>query len=59
MDLSNNPYRGQVYNGGQTGLINLATLPVQKKSPVTLNSPMIERVHRSKPGCSSCGKKVA
>jgi len=24
----------------------------------SLNSPMIERVHKSKPGCSACGKKV-
>jgi hypothetical protein len=24
-----------------------------------LNSPMIGRVHNVKPGCSSCGKKVA
>ncbi len=25
---------------------------------VSLASPMIERVHKSKPGCSACGKKV-
>jgi len=24
-----------------------------------LNAPMINRVHHTKPGCSSCGKKVA
>ena len=24
-----------------------------------LNSPMIDRVHKAKPGCSACGKKVA
>jgi hypothetical protein len=24
-----------------------------------LNSPMIERVYKAKPGCSACGKKVA
>ena len=27
--------------------------------PASLNSPMIERVHKAKPGCSACGKKVA
>ena len=26
---------------------------------VGLNSPMIDRVHKTKPGCSACGKKVA
>lgn len=24
-----------------------------------LNTPMINRVHKAKPGCSACGKKVA
>ena len=24
-----------------------------------LNSPMVNRVHNAKPGCSACGKKVA
>lgn len=24
-----------------------------------LNAPMIDRVHKAKPGCSACGKKVA
>jgi len=27
-------------------------------SNLKLSSPMIERVHRAKPGCSACGKKV-
>lgn len=26
---------------------------------VSLNSPMIDRVYKAKPGCSACGKKVA
>ncbi len=33
----------------------------QKLGPTTstrLNAPMIERVYRSKPGCSACGKKA-
>ena len=29
-----------------------------KRAAGGLNLPMIERVHRSKPGCSACGKKV-
>lgn len=24
-----------------------------------LNTPMIDRVYKAKPGCSACGKKVA
>ncbi len=24
-----------------------------------LNSPMVDRVHKAKSGCSACGKKVA
>ena len=24
-----------------------------------LNSPMIDRVYKARPGCSACGKKVA
>ncbi len=27
-------------------------------SNTALNSAMIERIHKTKPGCSSCGKKV-
>lgn len=26
---------------------------------MALNAPMIDRVHKSKPGCSACGKKIA
>jgi len=33
------------------------TMP--KARPVALNAPMIDRVHKAKPGCSACGKKVA
>jgi hypothetical protein len=25
---------------------------------ISLNSPMIDRIHKAKPGCSACGKKV-
>lgn len=27
--------------------------------PIGLNTPMIDRVYKAKPGCSACGKKVA
>jgi hypothetical protein len=35
---------------------NLAKQPKSRNMP--LNAPMIDRVHKAKPGCSACGKKV-
>ena len=32
---------------------------LQPNRVVGLNAPMIDRVHKTKPGCSACGKKVA
>ena len=46
---------------------NSASIPIQRPVPNTmsysntnmsLNSGMIGRIHKTKPGCSSCGKKV-
>jgi hypothetical protein len=28
-------------------------------TPAALNAKMIDRVHKAKPGCSACGKRVA
>jgi hypothetical protein len=36
-----------------------APAPAPASGPVFLNSPMVERIHKAKPGCSACGKKVA
>ena len=33
--------------------------PLPRTRPIALNAPMIDRVHRAKPGCGACGKKVA
>jgi hypothetical protein len=38
---------------------SIAPSPLSKARPVALNAPMIDRVHKAKPGCSACGKKVA
>ena len=38
---------------------SMAPAPLSKSRPVALNAPMIDRVHRTKPGCGACGKKVA
>jgi len=34
--------------------------PMGKSAPknIPLNASMIDRIHKSKPGCGSCGKKV-
>ena len=38
---------------------NLGNLRPAVSKNLPLNSPMIDRVHKAKPGCSACGKKVA
>lgn len=40
-----------------TSLASIASKTVPRSLP--LNAPMIDRVHKAKPGCSACGKKVA
>ena len=32
---------------------------VSRNRNISLNAPMIDRVHKARPGCSACGKKVA
>jgi hypothetical protein len=36
--------------------IKRSSLPTRN---VALNAPMVDRVHKTKPGCGACGKKVA
>lgn len=49
------------YNNLSGGLASIGTSPaaITKPRNVALNSPMIDRIHKAKPGCSACGKKVA
>jgi len=44
--------------GGLTSIGSRPAAPAPPKN-MSLNAPMIERVHKAKPGCSACGKKVA
>ena len=50
------------YNGQQINInnvrpnLNRARAPVL--TPVLLNAPMVDRIHKAKSGCSACGKKV-
>jgi hypothetical protein len=39
--------------------ISAAPRSAPRPAPVPLNASMIDRVHKAKPGCSACGKKVA
>lgn len=38
---------------------SMAPAPLSNPRPVALNAPMIDRVHKTRPGCSACGKKVS
>ena len=46
------------FNNLGSGLATRPSVSVPQKQN-SLNSPMIERVYKAKPGCSACGKKVA
>jgi hypothetical protein len=46
------------YNGNLAANISSLPTPTRPKN-IGLNAPMIDRVHKAKPGCSACGKKVA
>ena len=41
--------------GASVGTVRTAAA---SPKPTALNAPMIDRVHKAKPGCSACGKKV-
>lgn len=57
MQFSNSQvYRVQNINSYSA---NTSRAPVPASRPVSLNAPMVSRVHNAKPGCSACGKKVA
>ena len=43
--------------GGLASIGSRSFAPPSKN--MALNAPMIDRVHKAKPGCSACGKKVA
>jgi hypothetical protein len=37
---------------------SMAPAPLSRPGPA-LNASMIDRVHKTRPGCSACGKKVS
>lgn len=62
MSFNNSGYVPQQYNNlANTGLASIGRPPVAPLKPTNLplSAPMIDRIHKAKPGCSACGKKVA
>jgi len=51
------PYLPVNYNG--LAGVNMSVAPKRVVKPVALNAPMIDRIHKAKPGCGACGKKIA
>jgi len=50
------------FNNLGGGLASIGVSRSSSSAPpknMALNAPMIDRVHKAKPGCSACGKKVA
>jgi hypothetical protein len=61
MSFQNSGYAPQFYNnlGGNISA-SFGRAPVNAPPKhVPLNAAMIDRIHKAKPGCSACGKKVA
>jgi hypothetical protein len=52
---NNSNYNGLRMNIAQNQANNMTRNIV---TPTALNAKMIERVHKTKPGCSACGKSV-
>ena len=49
------------FNNLGGGLASVGSKPSVAAPPknMSLNAPMIDRVHKAKSGCGACGKKVA
>lgn len=48
----------QHYNNlGNNSPLSRQPTPIASRN-ISLHSPMIDRIHKAKPGCSACGKKV-
>jgi hypothetical protein len=57
MSFNNSGYMPVNYSHYSNLAYNINAAP--KPTPAPLNASMIDRVHKAKPGCSACGKKVA
>ena len=60
MEFNNSGNMIQKYNNVNNSLASISNRPViRAPTNLPLNAPMIDRIHKAKPGCSACGKKVA
>jgi len=60
MTFNNSGTVPQQYNNLGNGIASINRMPLQQPPKnLPLHAPMIDRVHKAKPGCSACGKKVA
>lgn len=60
MSFNNSGYIPPQYNNITNNFLSnskTATITPTRNTP--LNSPMIDRIHKARAGCSACGKKVA
>jgi hypothetical protein len=57
---NNGAFRPQMLNRPNIPSVANIPHPIQPQRAIArLNDPMVERVHKARPGCSACGKKVA
>jgi hypothetical protein len=60
MEFNNSGNMIHNYNNVNNSLASINNRPViRAPTNLPLNAPMIDRIHKAKPGCSACGKKVA
>lgn len=57
MSFNNSGYVPQYYNNLGGNLASMGRAPAPPRQ-LPLNAAMIDRIHKAKPGCSACGKKV-
>ena len=55
-----NPNIGLARNlNNYSNIVNQSNNVFSQPQSASLNSPMIGRIYKARPGCSACGKKVA
>ena len=59
MVFINSGYVPQQFSNLSSNISTMGKLVSRGPSNLPLNAPMIDRIHKAKPGCSACGKKVA
>jgi hypothetical protein len=58
MSFDNSSFVRQAINNNEHYISKSVPKPVTTSRNM-FNVPMVDRIHKAKPGCSACGKKVA